>query len=752
MSTITVDMLAKKSGLTTQDLLKKITEAGLPMSKGDHTLSIEQQKQVLEHIRSKKKKIDLKLKKPLSLKKKSPTETMPAASSQHNRNLDRPDNTAPQTTSTTSPKNKKHQSPTKTPRASQPDEHIKPLSVEEVLASRAKKNTNRSAEQSGKTALSKTKEPTEKHDSIIELNETMQVDELASKLNKSTTEIIKIFFDLGEMITINQIIPYDLAEIVCDQMGYTSQLKVKQTLEDEIAELTRQEDETQDIQPRSAIVTIMGHVDHGKTTLLDTIRKTKIADKEAGGITQHIGAYKVETSHGDITFLDTPGHESFTAMRARGAKVTDIVVLVVAANDGVMPQTIEAIQHAKAAEVPIIVAVNKIDKEDADIDKIKTDLSQHNLSPEDWGGDTIFQNISAKTGQGIDELLDSIALQAELLELKANYAGAPRGIIIESRVDMGLGPIATILIQSGQLRSGDIVLINEFYGKIRAMYDHTRKRKTVAHPSDTVEITGLSGLPRAGDHAIGVSSEREARLIAARRKNENRLKERLAAQQSKDDLFLKQMDDQMAQLKELSIIIKADVHGSLEAILDIVNKINSNPEIETLRVKVIAHTVGGINSSDIHLAGASNALIVAFNVRADASAKKLQAQEKTQIEYFSTVYDIYDYLLQLTKDIMKPETTEKILGSADVKEVFRTSKQITISGCIVTEGAIRKNANVRLLRDHKVIYSGKIQSLRRFQDEATEVKKGLECGIGIKGYTDVQSGDVIETFVIEKNN
>jgi translation initiation factor IF-2 len=743
MSTITVDMLAKKSGLTTQDLLKKITEAGLPMSKGDHTLSIEQQKQVLEHIRSKKKKIDLKLKKPLSLKKKSPTETIPAASSQHNRNLDRPDNTAPQTTS---PKNKKHQSPTKTPRASQPDEHIKPLSVEEVLASRAKKNTNRSADQSGKTTLSKAKEPTEKHDSIIELNETMQVDELASKLNTSTTEIIKIFFDLGEMITINQIIPYDLAEIVCDQMGYTSQLKVKQTLEDEIAELTRQEDETQDIQPRSAIVTIMGHVDHGKTTLLDTIRKTKIADKEAGG------AYKVETSHGDITFLDTPGHESFTAMRARGAKVTDIVVLVVAANDGVMPQTIEAIQHAKAAEVPIIVAVNKIDKEDADIDKIKTDLSQHNLSPEDWGGDTIFQNISAKTGQGIDELLDSIALQAELLELKANYAGAPRGIIIESRVDMGLGPIATILIQSGQLRSGDIVLINEFYGKIRAMYDHTRKRKTVAHPSDTVEITGLSGLPRAGDHAIGVSSEREARLIAARRKNENRLKERLAAQQSKDDLFLKQMDDQMAQLKELSIIIKADVHGSLEAILDIVNKINSNPEIETLRVKVIAHTVGGINSSDIHLAGASNALIVAFNVRADASAKKLQAQEKTQIEYFSTVYDIYDYLLQLTKDIMKPETTEKILGSADVKEVFRTSKQITISGCIVTEGAIRKNANVRLLRDHKVIYSGKIQSLRRFQDEATEVKKGLECGIGIKGYTDVQSGDVIETFVVEKNN
>lgn len=753
MSTITVDMLAKKSGLTTQDLLKKISEAGLPMSQGDHTLSIEQQKQVLEHIRSKKKKIDLKLKKPLSLKKKAPTETSPLAASHHNRNLDKPSTVTPQAaTLTTSPKGKKQQSHTKASRSPQPDENIKPLSVEEVLASRAKKNTSRPAEQIDKAIKSKTKEPTEKHDSVIELNETMQVDELATALGVSTTEIIKIFFDLGEMITINQIIPYELAEIVCDQMGYTCRLKVQQTLEDEIAELTNQEHEPEDIQPRSAIVTIMGHVDHGKTTLLDTIRKTKIADKEAGGITQHIGAYKVETAHGEITFLDTPGHESFTAMRARGAKVTDIVVLVVAANDGVMPQTIEAIQHAKAADVPIIVAVNKIDKEDADIDKIKTDLSQHNLNSEDWGGDTIFQYISAKTGQGIDELLDSIALQAELLELKANYAGAPRGIIIESRVDMGLGPIATILIQSGRLHSGNVILINEFYGKIRAMYDHTRNKKTVAHPSDTVEITGLSGLPRAGDHAIGVNSEREARLIAARRKNENRLKERLAAQQSKDDLFLKQMDDQMAQLKELSIIIKADVHGSLEAIQDIVNKINNNPEIETLRVKVIAHTVGGINSSDIHLASASNALIVAFNVRADASAKKLQAIEKTQTEYFSTVYDIYDYLLQLTKDIIKPETTEKIIGSADVKEVFRTSKQSTISGCIVTEGTIRKNANVRLLRDQKVIYSGKIQSLRRFQDEATEVKKGLECGIGIKGYTDVQAGDAIETFVVEKNN
>ena len=628
---------------------------------------------------------------------------------------------------------------------------IKPLSVEEVLASRAKKNKTTLTEKKASPTKTRQPESSEAHEKTLELNETMQVDELAKAVNLSTADVIKMFFDLGEMITINQIIQYELAEIICDQLGYKTKKNTNKQVDDDIISYTTDQPEAEDIQSRSAIVTIMGHVDHGKTTLLDTIRKTKVADKEAGGITQHIGAYKVNTAHGDITFLDTPGHESFTAMRARGAKVTDIVVLVVAANDGVMPQTIEAIQHAKAAEVPIIVAVNKIDKEDADIEKIKTDLSQHNLSPEDWGGDTIFQNISAKTGQGIDELLDSIALQAELLELKANIAGIPRGIIIESRVDMGLGPIASILVQSGKLEVGSVILVNEFYGKIRAMYDHTRKKKAVAYPSDTVEITGLSGLPKAGDHAIGIINEKEARLIATRRMTENRLKERLATQQSKDDLFLKQMDDKMAQIKELSVIIKADVHGSLEAILDIVEKINSNPETETLKVKTIAHTVGGINSSDIHLASASNALIIAFNVRADASAKKLQAQEKTQIEYFSTVYDIYDYLLQISKDILKPETTEKIIGSADVKEVFRASKQNTISGCIVTEGSIKKNANVRLLRDLKVIYTGKIQSLRRFQDDTTEVKKGLECGIGIKGYTDVQAGDVIETFVVEKN-
>ena len=750
MSSITVEILAKKSGLSTSDLLKKISEAGLPMSEGSHTLSPEQQKQVLEHIRSTKKKIDLKLKKPLSLKKKTNTITPTSSTSQHNRNLDRQTASPNDKSENTVEKGKKTPRQTTKGKADQQSEAIKPLSVEEVLASRAKKSKT-TTEKKASAAKTRQLEPSEAHEKTIVLNETMQIDELAKAVHLSTADVIKMFFDLGEMITINQIIPYELAEIICDQLGYKTSKNTEKQVDDDIIGYSTGQPEAEDIQSRSAIVTIMGHVDHGKTTLLDTIRKTKIADKEAGGITQHIGAYKVNTAHGDITFLDTPGHESFTAMRARGAKVTDIVVLVVAANDGVMPQTIEAIQHAKAAEVPIIVAVNKIDKEDADIEKIKTDLSQHNLSPEDWGGDTIFQNISAKTGQGIDELLDSIALQAELLELKANIAGTPRGIIIESRVDMGLGPIASILVQSGKLETGSVILVNEHYGKIRAMYDHTRKRKVVAYPSDTVEITGLSGLPKAGDHAIGIINEKEARLIATRRMTENRLKERLAAQQSKDDLFLKQMDDKMAQIKELSVIIKADVHGSLEAILDIIEKINSNPETETLKVKTIAHTVGGINSSDILLASASNALVIAFNVRADASAKKLQAQEKTQIEYFSTVYDIYDYLLQISKDILKPETTEKIIGSADVKEVFRASKQNTISGCIVTEGSIKKNANVRLLRDLKVIYTGKIQSLRRFQDDTTEVKKGLECGIGIKGYTEVQAGDVIETFVVEKN-
>ena len=749
MNAITVEALAKKAGIAVDDLLKKISEAGLPMSSKNDTLDLDQQQKVLTHIRSTKKKIGLKLK-PISLKAKSQktAEIVTEPTTElHKRNLDQ----KPPAQKTSS--HNQHQRDKVAKQSREPSTSTatpKPLSVEEVLATRTK-SAKKSANQNTEPAVPSKQESTPS-DTVkpVSLNETMSVEELAEKIGKSTTDIIKLFFDLGEMVTINQIIPFDLAELICEHTGFKAKLLPKRSEEEALMTFT-DEDQEEDIQPRSAIVTIMGHVDHGKTTLLDTIRKTKVVDKEAGGITQHIGAYKVHTDHGDITFLDTPGHESFTAMRARGAGITDIVVLVVAANDGVMPQTIEAIQHAKAAEVPIIVAINKIDKEDADVDRIKTDLSQHGLSPEDWGGDTIFQKISAKTGQGIDDLLDSIALQAEVLELKANFSGRAKGTIIESRVDLGLGPIATILVQSGKFTTGSVVLVNEHYGKIRVMYDHMRKKKTSAGPSDTIEITGLSGLPNAGDRAIGLQNEKEARLIASRRRTDNRLQARLHAQQTKDDVFLKQMDDKVSQQKELSVIIKSDVHGSLEAILDIINKINDNPETKELVIKVVAHTVGGINSSDIHLAIASRAMIIAFNVRADASAKKLQAQEKTKIEYFSTVYDIHDYLLQLSKDIVTPETSEKIIGSSDVKEVFRASKQLTIAGCIVSDGVIKKNANVRLLRDQKAIYTGKILSLRRFQDDIAEVKHGLECGIGIKGYTDVKPGDVIEAFIVEKN-
>jgi translation initiation factor IF-2 len=767
MNSITVQSLARKAGLSTEDLLKKISEAGLPMSREDDTLDIEQQKKVIDHIRSNKKKIGIKLKKTLSLKRKSEAEnTIITDGYQHKRQLDRkpdpskmetPEQIQAELTSTTSKTEetqKKHNKNThqvsKKQHNSEPAS--KPLSVEEVLASRSKKNAKKASSETVKPTQTVQSEPQQRNEEkkTLALPETMSIEELSKKINRSTTEIIKMFFELGEMVTINQTIGYDLAEVVCDNLGFKAIPEVKKSATEQLLSIGDY-DQSEDIQNRSAIVTIMGHVDHGKTTLLDTIRKTKVVDKEAGGITQHIGAYKVNTSHGDITFLDTPGHESFTAMRARGAKVTDIVVLVVAANDGVMPQTIEAIQHAAAAKVPIIVAVNKIDKEDADIERIKTDLSQHNLNPEEWGGETIFQNISAKTGQGIDDLIDSIALQAEMLDLKANFAGRPQGTVIESKVDLGLGPTATILVQSGQFIPGTIVLIDEFYGKIRTMYDHTRKKKKAAIPGDTVEITGLSGLPKAGDIALGVYSEKEARLVATQKKSENRLKERLLVQQNKNDLFLKQMDNSVSDNKELSIIIKADVHGSLEAILDLVNKINNDSSLQSFSINVVAYTVGGINSSDIHLASASKALIVAFNVRADASARKLQANELVSIEYFSTVYDLYDYLLQLSKNIMTPETSEKIIGTADVKEVFRTSKQISIAGCIVIEGAIRKNANVRLIRQEKAIYTGKIQSLRRFQDDATEVKKGFECGIGIKGYTDIEPGDQIETFVVEKN-
>lgn len=764
MNEITVELLARKAGLSTEDLLKKISEAGLSMSSKGDTLDTAQQQRVLAHIRQNKKKLGLKLKKPISLKKSTKKEELHDLHSvnQHNRDLDARHKAPEKSTLENNPKSSLESTPeapakkkaeTKKKESKQkaaPTENSKPLSVEEVLASRTKKVDKNKKIESKKDTEDKKKETSKPNSDPIELSETMSIEELSQKINTPTTEIIRMFFDLGEMVTINQIISFELAEIVCENIGIkTSRQAAKSTQEDLLSSDTNAE---QDIRPRSAIVTIMGHVDHGKTTLLDTIRKTKIAEREAGGITQHIGAYKVTTNHGDITFLDTPGHESFTAMRARGAKVTDIVVLVVAANDGVMPQTIEAIQHAKAASAPIIVAINKIDKEDADIERIKTDLSQHGLAPEDWGGDTICQSISAKTGQGIDDLLDSIALQAEMLDLKADYAGRASGTVIESNVDIGLGPVATILVQSGTFKTGAIVLIDEFYGKIRVMYDHTRKKKTYAEPSDTIEITGLSGIPKAGDLAIALNDEKEARAVASRRRSENKLKERVITQNSKGDIFLRKMDDKISQQKELSIIIKSDVHGSLEAIIDIINKINNTPEVKQLKIKKVAYTVGGINSSDIHLATASNAMIIAFNVRADASARKLQSQEKVKIEYFSTVYDIYDYLMQVSKDILTPETSEKIIGTADVKEVFRTSKQITISGCIVTEGSIRKNGNVRLLRDQKSIYTGKIQSLRRFQDEVTEVKKDLECGIGIKGYTDVQPGDTIEAYIVEKNS
>ena len=757
MKSITVESLAKKAGLTTTDLLKKISEAGLSMSKEDDILNTEQQQKVIEHIRKNKKKIGIKLKKPLSLKASSSKEqTFTTEQNQHKRNLDkkvtqkieRATDIAP--SSPISEKTNTTKQPFKKPhKKEEPQAISKPLSVEEVLASRSKEPIKQTPVKEEKVAEPKQKKATNES-CTLELPESMSIEELSKKTNTSTTEIIKMFFDLGEMVTINQIIGYDLAEIVCDNLGFKAVPETKKSTSESLLDIADYTDK-EDIKARSAIVTIMGHVDHGKTTLLDTIRKTKIVDKEAGGITQHIGAYKVNTSHGDITFLDTPGHESFTAMRARGAKVTDLVVLVVAANDGVMPQTIEAIQHATAAKVPIIVAVNKIDKEDADIDRIKTDLGQHNLTPEEWGGETIFQNISAKTGQGIDELIESIALQSEMLDLKANFSGRPQGTIIESKIDLGLGPTATLLVQSGKFIPGTIVLIDEYHGKIRTMYDHTRKKKKAAIPGDTVEITGLSGLPKAGDLAVGVHSEKEARLVAARKKTENRLKERMQAQKSKNDLFLRQMDDSVSDKKMLSIIIKSDVHGSLEAIIDLVNKINDDSTLESFNINIVAYTVGGINSSDIHLASASNALIIAFNVRADSSARKLQASEKVNVEYFSTVYDIYDYLLQLSKNIMTPETSEKITGTADVKEVFRASKQISIAGCIVIEGSIKKNANARLIRNEKAIYTGKIQSLRRFQDDTTEVKKGLECGIGIKGYTDIEPGDQIETFVVEKN-
>lgn len=569
----------------------------------------------------------------------------------------------------------------------------------------------------------------------VELMETVTVGELAKKMSVRAAEVIKTMMNMGSMVTINQVIDQDTAAIVVEEMGH----KVKLTKENAIEESLMEEFEGKEVN-RAPVVTIMGHVDHGKTSLLDYIRAAKVAEGEAGGITQHIGAYHVETDKGMITFLDTPGHAAFTAMRARGAQVTDIVILVVAADDGVMPRTIEAIQHAQAAEVPLIVAVNKMDKPTADPERVKQELSNHGVIAEDWGGDAILVPVSAKTGQGIDDLLDAILLQAEVLELTTIEEGPASGVIIESRVDQGRGVVASMLIQRGTLNKGDMLLAGREYGRIRALLDENGHPLTQAGPSIPVEILGLSGTPNAGEDVVVVTDERKAREVALFRQGKFREVKLAKQQAAKLENMFSQMEE--GEVAKLNIVLKADVNGSAEALRDTLVKL-SNDEV---KVVVVSSGVGGISETDVNLALASQAIIIGFNVRADATARRLIAKEEVDLHYYSIIYDAIEEVKNAINGLLSPEIKEQIIGLAQVRDVFRSAKIGAIAGCMVTEGIVKRHNPIRVLRDNVVIYEGELESLRRFKDDASEVRNGMECGIGVKNYNDVKVGDQIEVF------
>ncbi len=581
--------------------------------------------------------------------------------------------------------------------------------------------------------------PAQKVNRDVEIGETITIADLANKMAVKASEVIKTMMGMGAIATINQVIDQETAQLVAEEMGHKVVLRRENELEHAVL-LDR--DDSKKREPRAPVVTIMGHVDHGKTSLLDYIRKAHVASGEAGGITQHIGAYHVETNNGMITFLDTPGHAAFTSMRARGAKATDIVVLVVAADDGVMPQTIEAIQHAKAAEVPLIVAVNKIDKEAADLDRVKNELAQHNIMPEEWGGENMFVHVSAKQGINIDGLLEGILLQSEVLELNAVKDGMASGVVIESRLDKGRGPVATVLVQSGTLKKGDIVLCGLEYGRVRAMRDENGNDVDVAGPSIPVEILGLSGVPQAGDEATVVRDERKAREVALYRQGKFRDVKLARQQKAKLENMFSNMTE--GEVSELNIVLKADVQGSVEAIADSLVKLST----EEVKVKIVGSGVGAITETDAVLAAASNAILVGFNVRADASARKTIDVESLDLRYYSVIYALIDEVKQAMSGMLSPEFKQVIMGLAEVRDVFKSPKIGAIAGCMVTDGSIKRNNPIRVLRDNVVIYEGELESLRRFKDDVNEVNKGYECGIGVKNYNDVRVGDQIEVYQI----
>jgi len=583
--------------------------------------------------------------------------------------------------------------------------------------------------------------PTQPVKRELQIPESITVGELAKLMAVKAGELIKALMNMGSMVTINQPLDQETAILVAEEMGHEARPAEQQDIE---SELVVEEEDAGEAVSRPPVVTVMGHVDHGKTSLLDFIRRTKVTEGESGGITQHIGAYHVQTENGVVTFLDTPGHAAFTSMRARGAQATDIVILVVAADDGVMPQTREAIQHARAAGVPLIVAVNKMDKPEADLNRVKNDLSAEEVVPEDYGGEEIFVPVSAITGDGIDSLLEAVLLQSEVLELKAVPERRARGVVVESSLDKGRGPVATILVQDGTLRKGDMVLAGEQFGRVRAMFDETGKPIDSAGPSIPAEVLGLSGVPNAGDDVLVVADERKARDAAEQRKSsarEGRLADRQAAK-------LQNLFDQMGEegttgeQQSVNLVIKADVQGSAEALRDSLTKLSN----EEVKVDVISSGVGGITESDAALAQASNAIIIGFNVRADASARKVIGENDLDLNYYSIIYEAIDDVKKAISGLLGTEVKEEIIGLAEVKDVFRSSKLGAIAGCLVVEGVVKRSNPIRVLRDNVVVFQGELESLRRFKDDVKEVQAGTECGIGVKQYNDVKSGDQIECF------
>jgi translation initiation factor IF-2 len=732
MQDIKISEIMRITGLSLEEIASRFSKSDIKIDSPDQSVSIDQYKQAMSAPKS-SSKISLKGRSSgkLQLKPKAEKKTIitgkneeqsfiASTTSEQMSQFKKEQLSSPEKTKKTPPAEKAKKQPEA--KVEEPAPEIKkPSPIEKPPAKPEKKP----ADLKGDNGQS------------IELPESIMVSDLAQALNIDQTQILKTLFDLGIMAGINHILDFDTAAIIADELGFdaTEKQNSKQNIQ------TSQDDETEGEQSsRPPVVTIMGHVDHGKTSLLDKIRSSNVTASEAGGITQHIGAYQISTKKGVITFLDTPGHEAFTSMRARGANVTDIVILVVSADDGVMPQTIEAINHAKAAEAPIIVAITKIDKPDADIESIKSQLAANEVLLEDWGGEVQCQPLSSHTGQGINELLDAILLQAEILELQARSEGTATGTIIETRLDKGTGPVATILVQHGILKQSDALLVGNYSGKVRRMTNDLGKPIKQAGPSSPVEIIGLSGLPGAGDRVKVVKNEKEAKRMSEELLEQLR-HETINRKPSTnlEDLFVQHEGEK----KQLNIILKADVTGSLEALEQAISKLAT----DEVSVKLISTGVGGINESDAQLARASSAVMIGFNVRADSSAKKVIEAFGIQLSYFSIIYDLIKHIKQVVRGIAGPKFDEEIIGLAEVRDVFRSSRFGAIAGCMVTEGIMKRNAPVRVLRDNVVIYEGKLESLRRMKNDVPEVRNGTECGIGIKDYNDIKPKDQIEAFV-----